>query len=536
MTTVVAPSDAAAREPVGSRLLWRLMLRHDRVLVPVWYAVLVLTCYASAAARLSLYRDDASVVAAAQAVNANAGIVALYGPILDVHSVGELSMTKLTVLYAVLVSVMMLFVVRRHTRGDEDAGRSELLGAAAVDSTAPLRATLGYGSAVALVLGVLVAGANIVGSLPVAGSLAFGAAWAGTGLVAVGVSAVACQLGTSPRTCAALASLVFGVLYMVRAIGDASSATWLSWLSPYGWNTRLAAYGNTRWPVLLLYLVTAGLLMVAADRLRARRDLGSGLIGTHPGRSVGTVGLGSALSLTLRTHAAMLAGWTAVVFVMGVIFGALIPGFDAFNNSQVEELLARLGGSGDFRDMMIAAVMSTLALVISCFAVVVTGHAGADEREGRSEQMIATTASRGRVLGAVVLVSLLGATWLLAVNGLALASGLRGRSGHSFVTVLLASLGQAPAVWVVAALGVLCFALGARWAVAGWAFVVAFASLGQVAELLDMPRLVTGLSPFSHVAKMPQEPFRPLPAALLTVSAGAILGLAWLSYRRRDIG
>ena len=60
------------------------------------------------------------------AINASPGIVALYGPILDVTSTGELAMTKMTVLYAVLVSAMILFVVRRHTRGDEEAGRSEL--------------------------------------------------------------------------------------------------------------------------------------------------------------------------------------------------------------------------------------------------------------------------------------------------------------------------------------------------------------------------------------------------------------------------
>ena len=63
---------------------------------------------------------------AAQAINASPGIVALYGPILDVHSIGELAMTKMTVLYAVFVAIMMLFVVRRHTRG----GRGERTGGA----------------------------------------------------------------------------------------------------------------------------------------------------------------------------------------------------------------------------------------------------------------------------------------------------------------------------------------------------------------------------------------------------------------------
>ncbi|MBS1838803.1 MAG: ABC transporter permease, partial [Actinobacteria bacterium] len=162
-------SDAVERHPVSRSSFWRLMARQDRVLVPVWCAVLVLTCYASAAATPALYRSDASRVTAAAAVNSSPGIVALYGPILDVSSVGELAMTKMTVLYAVLVSVMVLFVVRRHTRGDEEAGRAELLGAAAVRATTPLRAVIVYGTGISVLLGGAVAVANTAGGLPLVG-------------------------------------------------------------------------------------------------------------------------------------------------------------------------------------------------------------------------------------------------------------------------------------------------------------------------------------------------------------------------------
>ena len=46
----IAAVDVVDRRPVSPSLLWRLMARHDRVLVPVWLAVLILTCYASDAA------------------------------------------------------------------------------------------------------------------------------------------------------------------------------------------------------------------------------------------------------------------------------------------------------------------------------------------------------------------------------------------------------------------------------------------------------------------------------------------------------
>ena len=159
-------------------------LRRDRVLVGVWTLVLVGVCYASAAATQSLYPTVSDRVAAAESINASPSVVALYGPILDVRSAGELAMTKMTVLYAVFVALLLLVVVRRHTRTEEESGQAELLGGTAIGRDAPLAAAVLLGVAISVGVGLLAALANIAGGLPVAGSLAFGASWAGIGLVA----------------------------------------------------------------------------------------------------------------------------------------------------------------------------------------------------------------------------------------------------------------------------------------------------------------------------------------------------------------
>ncbi len=319
MTAVATPFAAPAVE----RLLLRFALRRDRVMVTAWYAALVLVCFVSAAATPTLYSNEADRVRAAEAINASPGLVALYGPILDVHSTGELAMTKMTVLYAVLVMVMLLLVVRRHTRLDEEGGQAELLGATAMTATAPLRSAIVFGSAVSLVLGVLVIAANVVGGLPIVGSLAFGASWAGVGLVGTGLAAVACQLSPSGRTCAAIGVASIAALYVVRAVGDTTAASWLSWLSPFGWNTLLRAYGDTRWWLLLLYVGLAGGLALVADALRRRRDLGAGIIAARAGAPAGSPRLADAISLGMRLHLPMLVGWTTAIAVMGVSFGAI---------------------------------------------------------------------------------------------------------------------------------------------------------------------------------------------------------------------
>ena len=122
----------------GTWPLVRVALRRDRVIASVWVLLLVVVVYASAAATESLYPTVADRVTAAEAINNSAAIVALYGPILDVTSLGELAMTKLTVLYAVFVALLFLVLVRRHTRTEEESGRAELLGGTAVGRDAQL--------------------------------------------------------------------------------------------------------------------------------------------------------------------------------------------------------------------------------------------------------------------------------------------------------------------------------------------------------------------------------------------------------------
>ena len=309
----------------GTFLVARAALRRDRLLVTVWVAMLVLVVYASAAATGSLYESTADRVDAARAINDNPAVVALYGPILDVHSLGELAMTKVTVLYAVILALMFVVIVRRHTRSDEESGHAELLAGTAIGRDALLAAALVEGVVLSVGVGALVAVADIAGGLPLAGSLGFGATWVGIGLVSVALTALCCQLAASSRTCFGIAGAALAALYLMRAAGDVG-AEWLSWLTPFGWNTRLSAWSDPRWWVLLLYVALAGVLAVAAQALRARRDLGSGLFPARPGPAHGSPRLADVLALTWRVHQPALLGWTVGVLALGTVMGAIAPG------------------------------------------------------------------------------------------------------------------------------------------------------------------------------------------------------------------
>ena len=519
--------------------LTRLALRRDRALVPAWLAVLAALVYASAAATADLYPTEAARVATAEGLNATPSVVALYGPITDTSSPGELAMTKMTVLYAVLAAVMAVVLVRRHLRTEEEQGRHELVGATAVGRGAPLAAALAAATRGAVVLGVLCAVGGVAGGLPWRGSVLFGASWAGTVLVFGAATALACQVSASSRTCATVASALVAGAYLTRVVGD-TTQSWVSWLSPFGWNTRLLAWADApRWWVLGLYVALAVLLALVAARLAAARDVGAGLVAPRPGPARGARRLRAAHGLAWRTNRGTFAAWSAAVVLLGALFGAITPGItDLLDSPAALEMLQELGGAGALEDAMLSAVLGIVAVVVTCYGVGVLVHAADDERAGRTEQVLAAGTSRTGQFTAVALVALGGTTVLVLLSGAATALGNAWAAGEadSFAGVVGAGAVQAPAVWVVVALTLVVTAVRSGWAWAGWVLVTLFLLLAEFGGLLDLPERVRDLSPYAHTPRLPAEAMTWPPVLALGALAAALTALAWFLHGRRDIG
>jgi ABC-2 type transport system permease protein len=432
----------------------------------------------------------------------------------------------------VFLGLMFVVVVRRHTRSEEESGHAEMLAGTAIGRDALLAAALVEGAVLSVGVGVLAALAAVAGGLPVTGSVGFGATWTGIGLVATGLAGVACQLAASSRTCFGVAGAAIAVLYLMRAVGDIG-AEWLSWGTPFGWNTRLSAWNHPRWWILLLYVGLAAGLVFAAQALRSRRDLGAGLFPARPGPPVGSPRLADVAALTWRVHRPTLLSWTVAVAAFGAVLGAITPGIgDLLDTGSGRDLIESIGGVGSLEDSLLAAVLSIAAVAITCFGLTVVTRGGADEHDGRTEQVLATATSRIRALLASAAVALCGVVWLLAVTGLATAVGL-GRDAPGLVE---AGLAQAPAAWLVVALALLLYAVRRAWSAVGWFVLALFFAVGQVSELLRLPGWVSGLSPYTHSPAMPAETFQGAPAAVLTGLVVACVAAAWWRFRTRDIG
>ena len=526
----------------GTASLLRVALRRSRLLLASWVAVFVVVAAYSAKATIDLYPTLPSRIEAADAINSSQALVALYGRIYDPSSLGALSLIKMGGFGAVFVAMLSVVFVVRHTRADEEAGRTELVGGTAIGRGAPLAAALIGAVVLNLVLGALTAAALTAVGLPLDGSIAFGLAWAGVGLAFAALAALAAQLATGARAAISLCAATLGVVYVLRATGDAAGEgglRWLSWLSPIGWAQQFRPYAGDRWWVLLLTVAFSLIVAGAALALRARRDLGAGLLSDRPGPASASGLLRSPLALAWRLHRGALLGWAIGFALVGVLIGGLASNVGSFlNNPNARDFITKLGGEKGLIDAFLCVEIAFAAIAASAYGIQVVLGLHAEETGRRAEPLLATAVGRVRWTMSHVVIALAGTTLLMTLVGLGAGLVRAGQTGDvaDAGRVLAAALVQLPAVWILSAIAVAAFGLAPRFVSIGWVALAAFVLLGELGPLIKLSHWVMDLSPYAHVPKLPGGSFSATPVAALTCVA-LLLGAAGLAgVRRRDIG
>ncbi len=531
----------AAARFTGIWPLIRLAVRRDRVLVPTWLAVVVMSVAGSVSATIGLYPTVASRVQIAQTINSNPTFAALYGPVLDPESMGQVAMFKMYAFGAALIGLLAIFVLARHTRGEEESGRTELVGAGVVGRWAPLGAALVWTVVVVVAIGLLTAVGLVVAGLDVVGSLSFGLAWTVTGLAFTGIAAVAAQVTTTSRGTKGLAGAVLGGSYLVRAIADGSpdgELVGLRWLSPVGWAQEVSAFSDPRWAVGVLGVGFAGLMAVVAFALVERRDLGAGLFSDRAGRADGPRSLSSGLGLAWRLHRGMLTGWLLGSALMSMVLGGLIANIGGFVDEGMAALLEKLGGQQAIEDTFMAAEFSFLGLFFGGYAIAAVLRLRTEESAGRVEVLLATGLTRTRLAGAHLVAALGGVVALLITVAVFVGFSAARSTGDVdwWGKVAGAAAVQLPAIAVMVGLAMLAIGLVPRLASAvSWGMFVAFFLLGEIGSVLGFSQWVLDLSPFSHTPRLPGAEVDAGALVALSVLAVALIGAGLVAYRRRDL-
>lgn len=541
-STPATPAPPVATQPqplAGTARLLRLMIRRDRIPAALWVLGIALFVLLGSASVVSLYSTPEQLKNYAELTHNNAAVQALLGPGygLDHPTQGAAVMDEMELLTFIVIALMSMFLVVRHTRAEEESGRAELIRAAPVGRLAALVATSGWVIFLNLVTAVAVAISVIALGLPVSGSLAFAAAGMGFGLVFVGVAAVSAQVSSSSRAASAGAGIVLGGCYLLRAVGDVGNG-WLTWLSPLGWAQGIRAYADERWWVLLLLLGATVLLLTAAVALSARRDLGAGILPQRPGPAQAGRLLSTPLGLAVRLHRASLLGWAAGIAILGFFLGLLADEADTLaENESVADVLAP-AGQGSLADSFLATMILMSALLATGFVVGAVLRVRTEESAVHADPILATPVSRGRWVGGHLAVAAGGGVLIATLVGVLTGLGAALALGEvsEIVSVLGASLAMVPALWVLAGLTLALVGWLPRWASVAWVAVGFVTVVGLLGDLLQMPSWLRSVSPFDHIPALPGAEMEWLPLAVLTLLAAVLTAFGLLGVTRRDIG
>ena len=526
----------------GTGRLIRLILRRERIRLSVWIAVLALVPVSTANAFIGLYPTEESRVALAATVVSNPAFTALLGPLHNPR-IGALTAWRFGTIGAVLVGVMAILTVVRHTREEEETGRRELLGSTVVGRSAPLAATLIVIAGAGLLLGLLIAAGLIGVGLETSGSIAFGLGFAGLTFTFASVGALAAQLSQFSSTARGIGMGIVGLAvlgFLLRTVGGESTA-WLVWLSPIGWFTELRPFAGEEWWILGLWLGFGVVMISVAVVLAARRDVGAGAFPPRPGPSTAGASLSNPLGLAWRLHRGSVLGWTVGLALLGAVYGAAADGIGDMleGNPALLEIFEQLGGGRGLVDTFFSAAVGIIALIASAYAVGAVLRLDVEEDRVRAEPVLATATPRSRFAWSHLIFGIVGPVLILAVAG-AVAGATYGMIVGDIAgwvpRVVGSALAQLPAVWVLTGATMALYGLAPQYTGLSWGVLVWCLLLGQLGQILQFPQWSLNLSPFSHIPLIPAEDVEVFPILVLLVIAAALIGAGLVGFRRRDIG
>ena len=530
------------RSLTGLGTLLRLALRRDRIRLPIWIVTIVGLVALVAVTLGDLYPTAVARRQLSTTVGANPALRALLGPVYGRARLGGLVSWRMSFASLVLVPLMAIFAVVRHTRAEEEAGRLELLGSTVMGRRAPLLAALLVSWGAALLLGAGVILTMLAVGSRLEGSLAMGAAFALSGMVFASVAAVCAQLTANARTASGAAILVLGVAFLVRSVGDAvDPRSWVTMASPLGWIVRMRVFGHVRWWLAGLALGVAVALAVVADLLTTRRDLEAGLLPPRPGAAEAAAWLRGPLGLAWRLHRVAVLWWIVGLFALGLMYGGVAESVGQLvrDTPQLQQAFQAIGGQQALIDAFFATTMTIAGYLTAGFMVHTVLRLRAEETSLRADDVLATAVRRTPWALSHVGVAVGGGVLMLAAMGAGagLAHGLRaGDVGHQLGRLVPAALGQLPAVLVVAAFGLALVGLAPRFVGLVWGALVAFLVLGELGPFLRLDQWLLDTSPFLHLARLPGGEVTLLPLAALTAVAVGLGAAGLVGLRRRDIG
>ncbi len=486
MRAEIAVRPVASRDAKAATVVLRLTARKAVRSGVLWGYVFGLYLATQALAYASSYKSLAERTRLAKEFEFNTGVSALVGPAHDIETVAGFTVWKSLAVLAVVGAVWGLLAGTRLLRGEEDAGRWELLLAGQTTRrAAATQALVGLGCGVAVLWSVTAVIAVVLGrsskvAISAPGALFLAVAVVAAAAMFLAVGALASQLAATRRQASAFAAAVLGVSYALRMVADSGTGLgWLRWASPLGWIEELQPLTDPH-PLALLpiagFTLLLGLLTV---HLAGKRDLGASTLLDRASSNAHTRLLSGPSGLYLRLARWNLTAWGVGIAAYAVVLGlvAKSAGSAISSSSSLTRAFSRLGAIGAEAYLGVAFLL--MAILVAFVAAGQVSATRGEEADGRLDHLLVRPVSRaswlaGRLVLATVALVLGGLvagvfTWLGAASQ---------HSGLSFATVVEAGLNVVPPAVCILGIGALVFGVWPRaasvatYAVLVWSFLV----------------------------------------------------------------
>ncbi|MFD2043300.1 ABC transporter permease [Ornithinibacillus salinisoli] len=520
--------------------LARLILRRDRIRIPLWLIGICFFTFIVPIAFLGLYESQQDRDVMAETME-NPAMIAMVGPAdLSNYTIGVMTAHQMLLMTAVVVGLMSILLVTRHTRGDEEDGRIELIRSLPVGRLSNLNATLVVYTIInvllALIVGFGLYALNIE-SMDLEGSMLYGAALGATGIIFAGITSLFAQLSESSRGTIGYSIAVLLIAYIVRGIGDVSNEA-LSWVSPLGWVTKTEAYGANNWWPIILMLGVSLILFIVANYLNAIRDLEAGFFPSKPGKKHASAFLQSPIGLALRLQRTGIISWAIGMFVLGASYGSVLGDMDSFfeGNEMMMQMFASEDGSS-FTEQFLPMLMVIMSLLATVPPVMAMNRLNGEEKKNRVEHLLGRAVSRTKLMSSFLLISVINGFVMISLTAIGLwaASVSVMDEPFAFGTIYGMALAYYPAILVMVSVVVLLIGYLPRFTSLIWLYVFYSFVVLYLGGIFQLDEWVGNLSPFGHVPQLPVEDMTWMPIGILTIIAIVITVAGFVGYNKRDI-
>ncbi len=463
----------------------------------------------------------------------------------DLQTVAGFTVFKISMTLIVLGAVWGLLTSTRLLRGEEDAGRWELLLAGQTTRRGAAVQALGGLAVGVLTLWALTAVITIICGLDSKVDIAprpalyLALAMVATPVMFLAVGAVTSQIGATRRQAASYAAVFLGVGYSVRMIADAGVGLHgLIWVSPLGWVEELQPLTAPQPLALVPIIGFTALLAVAAVRLAGSRDVGASVVADRATSRPHVRLLSGPTGLAVRTVRPTVVGWWVAIAISGLLYGLVAKSAGStISGSSVHRVFSKLGAPGTGANAVLGVCFLILAVLVAFVGTGQLSAARSEEADGRIDHLLVAPVSRTSWLGGrlLVVVAALLSSGVLA--GLfAWVGAASQHAGVSFASLLAAGANLVPPALLITGMGVLVFGLRPQMtavlvnALLGWSLLLVI--VGGIGALNHW---VLDTSVFHQMASSPAvSPHWETNGIMAVLGvASALLGV--LAFSRRDL-